>query len=90
MTPEKRLDQLEPIMAEMIQKQDELGSQNQALAKMYFDLTVKQIEIRKDVGKIREQLITVKNEQTIQSDRLARIEDIVTAIYQAVQKPSGN
>jgi hypothetical protein len=90
MTADQRLDQLEPIMGEMLKKQDELATQNQALAKMYFDLTVGQMNTRKDVSKVAIEQKEQGERLTKIEGRLEKMEDMITAIYQAVQKPSGN
>ncbi len=90
MTADERLDQFEPIMGEMLKKQDELTTQNQALAKMYFDLTVGQMNARKDVAKIAVEQKQQGERLTRIESRLEKMDDMITAIYQAVQKPSGN
>jgi uncharacterized coiled-coil DUF342 family protein len=83
MTPDQRLDQLEPMIADILEKQDNLSRQNKALVQMHFDLVMSQVQIKDDIGKVKNDIGQINN-------RLDQIENTVNAIYQAVQKPSGN
>jgi septal ring factor EnvC (AmiA/AmiB activator) len=87
MTADERLNQLEPVMADMVKSQANLTAQNQALAKMLFDATVLMMEIKKELSKTDTKLDRLANDSAEQFEKLTAT---ITAIYQAVQKPSSN
>jgi predicted S18 family serine protease len=86
-----RLDQLEPVISEMLRKQDNLAAQNQALAKMFFELATAQAEMKAEMNK--EQAATnAKIDRLAKdtADQFDKLTAVISAIYQAIQKPSGN
>jgi chromosome segregation ATPase len=61
MTPEKRLDQLEPLMAEMLQKQDNYLGQIRFLAMNILDLAGKQSQTNIRLDKIESRLDKIES-----------------------------
>ena len=108
MTPQKRLDQLEPLLAEHSAQLDlhtaqlhRIGHHIQQigeaiatqsdnigfLLREQADLKDRVIRLEAGVASLKAEIVSFKNET---NQRLDRIEDMVVAIYQAIQKPSGN
>ena len=108
MTPQKRLDQLEPLLAEHSAQLDlhtaqlhRIGHHIQPigeaiatqsdnigfLLREQADLKDRVIRLETGVASLKSEIVSFKNET---NQRLDRIENMVVAIYQAIQKPSGN
>ncbi len=74
MTPEKRLDQLELIMAEMLQKQDKYFGQIQFLGMNILDLAGRQSLITNRLDKIETRLDKIETRLDKIETRLDKIE----------------
>ena len=126
MTPQKRLDQLEPLFAKILAKEDEISAELERVSAQVRQLILttveaattqsdniqfllrEQAEIKSDLSQLKAEMSQLKAEMVdlnvkitrIETEiaqlraeingRLNRIEDMVVAIYQAIQKPSGN
>ncbi len=119
MTPQKRLDQIEPLFAEMLAKQDETSAKVERVSAQVRQLTLTVVEVStvqgdniqfllREQAELKTELTQLKAEmaelnvkiahvereitqlRAELNGRLGRIEDMVVAIYQTIQKPSGN
>ena len=119
MTPQERLDQLEPLLAEVLAKQDENSAKIERVSAQVRQLILTTVDaatnqsdniqfllseqadlkdrvtrldaeialLKAEIASLKAEIVSLKNET---NQRLDRIENMVVAIYQAVQKPSGN
>ena len=115
MTPQKRLDQLEPLLAEhsaqldlhtaqlhrighhiqqigeaIATQSDNIGfllREQADLKDRVIRLEAGVASLKAEVASLKAEIVSFKNET---NQRLDRIENMVVAIYQAIQKPSGN
>ena len=122
MTPQKRLDQLEPLLAEhsaqldlhtaqlhrighhiqqigeaiatqsdnigfLLREQADLKDRVIRLEAGVASLKAGVASLKAEVASLKAEIVSFKNET---NQRLDRIENMVVAIYQAIQKPSGN
>lgn len=104
MTPDKRLDQLEPVIGEFAAQLDlhtaQLRRVNAGIATLIETVSRQSDDItflRRGQADQREQLIKVNTEltevkagQVALNERLDSIGQLITAVLNAVQKPSGN
>ena len=111
MSPETRLDQLEPVIGEMVaqlalhtaqlrrantgittvmeivsRQSDDVTFLLKGQAQMRTDIT----EMKTDITEMRTDITEIRTDITQINNKLDGVEQIVTAILNAVQKPSGN
>lgn len=97
MTLEQRLNQIEPLLAEHSVQLDLHTAQLLRIAYGIQTITesiVKQSDnvtfLLEEVAEMRSEIGAIKAETAEVKADVSQIKDIVVAIYQAIQKPSGN
>ncbi len=97
MTPEKRLDQLEPVMADMLQKQDLLArkqeqiyQQNRELAKMHFDLVISQSQLSIRLEKVEADVVQLKTDVAQLKTDVAEVNSKLDLVLTLLRNQNGH
>jgi ABC-type transporter Mla subunit MlaD len=90
MTSDQRLDQLEPVIGELVAQLDLHTAQLKRISVNVSTVVTGIVKQSDNITFLLTEVAGLKTQLTNQDERLTRIEDMVTAIYQAIQKPSGN